>query len=72
MKVETRLIWAAVCAVAFFLYEWLYKGSIDWYPPVVAFALIYFVAPYVFTKQFFLGNRELKKKKKDASSENNE
>lgn len=65
MKVETRLIWAAVCAILFFLYEWLYKGTLDWYPPIVAFALVYFVAPYVFTKQFFLGNRELKKKKKD-------
>ena len=54
MKVETRLIIGLVSAILVFLYEWLFKNTLDWYPSIVAFAVVYFIAPYVFTRSFFL------------------
>lgn len=35
MKVETRLIIGLVSAVLVFLYEWLFKNTLDWYPSIV-------------------------------------
>lgn len=69
MKVEIRLIIAAVCAVLYFIYRYITQHETDWYPVIVAFALVYFLAPYVFTRSFFLGNRE-PRKKIDASDSN--
>ena len=56
MKVETRLIIGLVSAILVFLYEWLFKNTLDWYPSIVAFAVVYFIAPYVFTRSFFRNN----------------
>lgn len=69
MKVETRLIIGLVAAVLAFLYVWLFKNTLDWYPSVVAFAVAYFVAPYVFTRSFFFGNREEKNQNDRNDSE---
>lgn len=53
MKVETRLIIGLVSAVLVFLYEWLFKNTLDWYPSIVAFAVVYFIAPLCFHPFFF-------------------
>lgn len=57
MKVEIRLLIGLAAAVLVFVYEWLCKSTLDWYPSIVAFAVVYFLAPYVFTRSFFFGNR---------------
>lgn len=69
MKVETRLIIGLVSAILVFLYEWLFKDTLDWYPSIVAFAVVYFIAPYVFTRSFFLGNRGEQNQKDQNDSE---
>ena len=71
MKVETRLIIGLVSAILVFLYEWLFKNTLDWYPSIVAFAVVYFIVPYVFTRSFFLGTRGSKTRKIKMILKNN-
>lgn len=71
MKVETRLIIGLISAVLVFLYEWLFKNTLDWYPSIVAFAVVYFIAPYVFTRSFFFGNRSVQNRKEEHDSQKN-
>lgn len=65
MKVETRLLVGAVCAVIVFLWNWLGKQILDPYYPVVAFAVMYFLSPYIFNRTFFFGRQNEPEQKDD-------
>lgn len=72
MKVETRLVLSTICGILVFLYQWIFKNNPDIYSAVVAFALIYFLCPYIFTRSFFFGQRndqqDISKKKDPPQS----
>lgn len=65
MKVETRLLIGAVCAVIVFLWNWLGKQMLDPYYPIVAFAVMYFLSPHIFNRTFFFGRQKDDSDKKD-------
>lgn len=69
MKVETRLLIGFICAVIVFLWNWLGKHTLDPYYAVVAFAVMYFLAPHIFNRTFFFGRQQEPKEDSDQKDQ---